>query len=119
VWSDQLCPNTLTGVGDSVMWICKQTGPAALNADRKERLKTLTGLDDPSKLLNGWRDTKARAFLSLTIEVAVAQNLNLFLIFEGAPGQAERAMDAGMFNSRMLGQTDPIYNGRLGATIKY
>jgi hypothetical protein len=112
-WSDRLCgvddkdsSKPLDGDPD----ICT-TNDAAKLADIKDRF----GIDADKRLD---RDNGMRFFISLVVEAAVTEQMNLFFIFEGAPFQSERAAHTDVFNSTMLG-SDPIYNGRLGMSFKF
>jgi hypothetical protein len=118
IWSDRLCGldkdgKVLTGAND----ICKigdnPTGPNAMYYT--ERLDSF-GLK-PGDVLN--RDNGVRLYLSLAAEVAFSRQMSFFLIFEGPPFQHERAGHSQLFNGALLSDTDPIYNGKIGLTLKF
>jgi len=109
VWSDRLCGvekdgKTLVAGAPS---ICT---PDAVEA---ARLKEDFGITDVIARNNG-----VRFYISLVVEAAVTEKMNLFFIFEGAPFQSQRAAHTDVFNGTMLG-SDPIYNGRVGMTFKF
>jgi hypothetical protein len=111
-WSDRLCqtPSATSGTfSPSGPAVCKGT---ASPADQMLALHLLSGgLTD--------RDSGARAYLSLVIEVSFTDHLNGYLIFEGAPFQGERAGHSGVFMPLLPAHEDPIYNGTLGVTLKF
>jgi len=120
-WSDKLCPSI--GSKDVGMPACTleqktKEGRIPIGADELERLQKIFGDDVTEEQLQNERNGGARFYISLALEVALHQNLSMFLIVEGAPGQGERAMHTELFNNRMLGR-DVIYNGRLGLIFKY
>src|SRR5262249_34668433 len=112
LWSDRLCE--------------AKSATGAFPTDGPDVCKNLASTDDQQKavVLHGgmdlWsRDTGARFFLSAVVEAGIAENFNIFAVFEGAPFQDGRAAFSSLFNSSMLGKDDPIYSGRVGLTFKF
>lgn len=119
VWRDQLC---WSDDGLKMQPENKQKGgPVVCQSDHvltpeeEAQVKHLIG--DTKKLRDA--DVGVRAYLSFIAEAAVHQRFSLFLLFEGAPFQAERAAFTSVFNGTLLSEKDPIYNGRLGITFKF
>jgi hypothetical protein len=107
IWSDRLCGVDKDGkVLDGAPAVCKSPLSQAIQDD-------LGVSSDPLE-----RDNGVRFFISLVVEAAVTEQMNLFFIFEGAPFQGQRAAHSDVFNSTMLG-SDPIYNGRIGTSFKF
>ena len=59
----------------------------------------------------------ARFFLQAVLEIAVAENVNIFAIFEGDPVGARQALTAKF--SSVFPNTDPQIYGRIGVTFKF
>lgn len=114
VWSDRLCglDDKDVPIEDGVPDVCKMNAPT--DAPDYPRAQELTGNTDLHD-----RDFGVRAFLSFVAEVALTQKVSAFLIFEGAPFQGQRAAYTGIFNGTMVSDEDPIYNGKLGLTLKF
>jgi hypothetical protein len=64
------------------------------------------------------REVGVRFLTSLVIEVAIKQRWNIWLLFEGAPGQSERAAYTDFFASP-LPEEDIITYIQLGGTFKF
>lgn len=112
IWSDRLCGLDKNGaLSPDAQDICKDP----TNAKYVERLDAF-GIE-PGKITD--RDNGVRGFLSLVAEVGISRKLSFFGIFEGAPFQSERAGHSQLFNGTMVSDTDPIYNGKLGMTLKF
>jgi PEGA domain len=110
IWSDRLCGVEKNGsVVEDAPGICT-AGPGT--PERTQILEDF-GINDPTD-----RDNGVRFYISLVVEAALNEKLNVFFIFEGAPFQGQRAAHSETFNGTMLGD-DPIYNGRLGFTFKF
>jgi hypothetical protein len=80
------------------------------------RIRQLTGWaarSDAYSRVNG-----ARFLTSITGEFALDQHWNLFVTFETAPFQGERAAFTSVFAASMF-PTDPNFYGRLGTTFKF
>ena len=112
LWNDRLCkaptgtmtfssegPDVCTGVADS---------------DDIMKARDLAG-----EYYVRERDSGARFYMSLVVEAGIAQNFNVFFVFEGAAFQDERAGHTSLFTPSLLSEEDPIYNGRLGLTFKF
>jgi hypothetical protein len=76
--------------------------------------------DGQGNKINRDRFDEVRFFLGAAFEIAVTQNLNGFILFEGAPFQGNRARAAfvDQFNSVQL-DSDPVAYGKVGFTLKY
>jgi hypothetical protein len=118
-WRDQLCQSTddLTmqpeGKQEGGPTVCQTDH--VLTVEEEAQVKHLIG--DTKNLRDA--DVGVRAYLSFIAEAAVHQRFSIFLLFEGAPFQAERAAFTNVFNGTLLTDKDPIYNGRLGITFKF
>lgn len=114
IWSDRLCGLEDDGMtlAEGAPEVCKGAAGMA-TMEEIERARELTGNDD---LLD--RDFGARVYLSFVSEVALSELMSIFLVFEGPPFQAERAAYTNTFNWSMFSE-DPIYNGKLGLTLKF
>ena len=55
----------------------------------------------------------------MIVEAAIQKTWGVFAIFEGAPFQGPRAGNSGLFQSSLFGQTDPVYNGLVGVTLRF
>jgi hypothetical protein len=112
IWSDRLCGlDKNDALIDGAPDVCSM----ATDAKFAERLDAF-GIK-PEEILD--RDSGARGYLSLVAEVGFSRTMNLFFIFEGAPFQSERAGHTNVFNGTMASESDPIYNGKLGLTLKF
>lgn len=111
MWSDRLCglDDNDMPLTDGVPAVCN----AVMGSPELEEGRRLTGNEDMQD-----RDLGARVMLSFIAEAAVHEKFSLYLVFEGAPFQSERAAHTDLFNSPML-EEDPIYNGKIGATLKF
>jgi hypothetical protein len=112
MWSDRLCkePEGSMTFSDSGPDVCKGVAPQT----DLERAAELAGDD-----FRRDRDSGARFYMSLVVEAGIAQNFNVFGIFEGAAFQDARAAHDELFNSTLFFGDDPIYNFRLGLTFKF
>jgi PEGA domain len=112
VWSDQLCgkPETGAAVSSSGTDVCTGTATAeeTTKANDIHRGKTLYE-----------RDSGARLYTSLALEVAFQPRLGMYFIFEGPPFQSERASFSQLFTPLLLSDSDPGYTGRIGLTFKF
>ncbi len=112
IWSDRLCGIDEDGTPVSgAQDICAKDA-SARTPDEVSQLEDF-GITD---VLD--RDSGARMYISLVVEAALSERMNLFVIFEGAPFQDPRAGHSNIFNGSLIGQ-DPIYNGRVGLTFKF
>jgi hypothetical protein len=119
LWNDRLCeePEAGRSFSESGPDVCKGV------ADSQDimRARELVG-DDPDSQSNSFvteRDTGARFVISLVVEAGIAQNFNVFGVFEGAAFQDARAAHDQLFNDPLFMGDDPIYNFRLGLTFKF
>jgi hypothetical protein len=114
IWSDRHCPVKENGIflgdpGD----ICVDFDNGTLNTEQMQAIQRTLGDDSPLD-----RDTDARFMASLLVEVALRQRWNVWLLFEGAPLQDERAAFTDAFNGTQLEQDVASYI-RAGATWKF
>ncbi len=114
MWSDRLCqePDEGRAFPTSGPDVCQ--GPSKASMADILKAQDLHGEMDLST-----RDSGARVYMSLIVEAGVSQNFNIFGIFEGAAFQDGRASHSGLFTGSLLGDDDPIYNGRVGLTFKF
>jgi hypothetical protein len=112
LWSDRLCKEAEAGRPNPTSGPDVCTGEATL-ADI-EAARKLHGESDLTT-----RDAGARVYLSAIVEAGIAQNFNVFGIFEGAAFQSGRAAHSSLFNGSLLQKEDPIYNFRAGITFKF
>ncbi len=116
VWSDRLCGLTEDAMG---MEIIDPSAPDVCQpgADPMDimRAQDLTGEMDYAKA----RDTGVRLYLSAVAEAAIFPKMSVFVIFEGAPFQGERAAHTNLFNGSVPFDEDIIYNFKAGATLKF
>ncbi|MFH0900094.1 MAG: PEGA domain-containing protein [Pseudomonadota bacterium] len=118
LWSDQLCgePEPGEDLPKHGPGVCTNN---SLSEEERERATRLVGVEiDSAKKLQE-RDWGLRAYLSLIVEAALHERLSLFFVFEGAPGQDERAAHTKMFTETLPLDEDPIYNGKVGVTAKF
>jgi hypothetical protein len=121
-WSDRHCPalnsstpNGLTGT-DPIA-ICDRIKNEALLPGEESKVKRLLGVDDVNKAFD--RDNGVRFVVSLVGEVALQQQVNGYLVLEGAPfEQGERALFNDLFSASMLGKDFRFY-GHVGMTYKF
>jgi hypothetical protein len=112
IWSDRLCGLDKDGMlVEGAADICRD----ASNPMYAERLDAF-GIE-PANILD--RDTGVRGYLSLVAEVGFSRKMSLFGVFEGAPFQSERASHTSVFTGTMVSEEDPIYNGKIGLTLKF
>ena len=131
VYSDRHCPGLNeagTAYNDSevdAVEICDQylaeklgtdvDGSGPISMEDKRRIDNFL-LGGPDKIFD--REIGARVLTSLVIEVAIKQRWNIWLLFEGAPGQEQRAAYTDLF-ARPLLEDDPISYLQLGGTFKF
>jgi len=128
-WSDRLCPglnSDQTGFRDvqrsDGISICRDVLDDLNNTGTPDQARVGRAVDlvdggtDLSEVFE--RDNGARLMMGLTIEIAIQQKINAFLIFEGSPFGAERAAFTDVFNTTML-EDDPETYIQLGATYKF
>jgi len=113
IWSDRLCGLDKDGttVIEGAPDICTSMAPTMEELDQLSDFGV-----DPADITA--RDNGMRFYLSLVAEAAISEKMNLFFIFEGAPFQTPRAAHSNLFNGTMIG-VDPIYNGKVGVTLKF
>jgi hypothetical protein len=120
-WTDRHCPRLEAGafpVDAKPHSTCEQyrqqqlTGSSDLSGNDLERLERL--VSDPFRRENG-----VRAMVSGVVELAVEQRWNLWMLFEGAPFQKQRAGYTNYFNGGMLSDNDVGTYLRFGATLKF
>jgi hypothetical protein len=126
VFSDRLCPSLSSDAVSNPNGFTN-TSPVAICVDYKNfvengqdfqgrmQVEKLTGL---SGMAFFDRDNGARLLLSIAVEIATAQNWNVFAILEGAPFQDERALFTNLF-SHSMPDTDTNLYGRIGVTYKF
>ena len=125
-WSDRHCPE-LTGPsgtreldGSDAVQACRDylqyinTGTAPAGFDRV-RAEELTGTAGDAFFD---RDGGVRFMTTVVAEIALKQRWNLWILLEGAPFQAERALFVDDFTSAML-TTDYNTYLRVGTTYKF
>jgi hypothetical protein len=112
VWSDKLCGDEVgnSGVAESGPDVCTGMADAddVAQAGRIHRGESL--LD---------RDSGARLYTSLALEVAFQPRMGFYFIFEGPPFQGQRAAYSNLFTPAMLSRNDPFYYGRAGFSFKF
>ena len=112
LWNDRLCKEPAAGMSFSSEGPAVCTGSA--DSDDIMQARALAGENYVRE-----RDSGARFYIGLVVEAGIAQNFNVFGIFEGAAFQSQRAGHTGLFNGSLLSDEDPIYNGRIGLTFKF
>ncbi len=124
IWSDRLCGlddmgnNLQSSVPDVCVNTISATDPKVIEAVKLTHHAMTTDAMTAVKDLHE-RDTYARMMVSFVAEVAINVQMNFYLIFEGAPFQSQRAAHSHIFNGTMVSDTDPIYNGQIGLSIKF
>ncbi len=114
IWSDRHCPHYKDNEFDATpISVCERYAANTLSADEKARIDELLDGTSPFK-----RDNGVRMMVSAIIEVALRQRWNLWLLFEGAPFQAERAGYTDYFNGPLF-ESDVGTYFRLGTTYKF
>ncbi|MSP63700.1 MAG: PEGA domain-containing protein [Myxococcales bacterium] len=93
--------------------ICKTFDDARASAPKTHANTLIFGQMDPRD-----RFVSARFFLQATLEVAVTESLNVWLLLEGAPFQGQRQGYTSKFNPVYLDEDFPLY-GRAGITGKF
>lgn len=112
LWSDRHCPAT-SADGTDPLPVCP--GQGELTSDDATRLVEL-GLERDALVK---RETGVRFMISAIAEMAIQQRWNIWLLFEGAPFQAERAAYTPLFNGALLVNQDIVTYARLGVTYKF
>ncbi len=124
MWSDRHCPGLRGAEGSeqitgSPISTCEEFlerknggNPGGLSAADVSEIESLV---DGSPFD---RDFGMRAMVSLMVEVAYSQRWNVWVLFEGAPFQGERAAFTNYFSALMF-DTDFGTYGRIGATYKF
>lgn len=110
-WSDRHCPPP-EETGTDPVPVCPTEG--ALTPEQEMRLTEL-GIDRDALIE---RETGTRLMLSAIAEIAVSQRWNLWLLFEGAPFQEERAAYTDLFHNTLLKEDIGTYV-RFGGTFKF
>jgi hypothetical protein len=124
VWSDRLCPSldptsANKFSGSDPLPVCQGLLNGHISAVDRARVKKLLGTDAPTDDGAFGRDDGARFLLSLTAEIALQQQWNMFFILEGAPFQdSERALFTSLFSASMP-DTDPRIYARVGFSYKF
>jgi hypothetical protein len=124
-WTDRFCPK-LNDAGDAfedgtAIELCSDYLSGDIDVDDKMRVDELLGDDGDGDLEDAeifTRDNGVRVMLSLAVEIAVKQHWNMWLLFEGAPFQKERAAFTDVFHAPMSTQDNRTYL-RVGATYKF
>lgn len=131
IYSDRHCPGLNaagTAYDDSAadaIAICDQyladltgmdvDGEGPISAEKKDRIDNIL-FSEEGDIFD--REVGVRLLTSLVIEVAIKQRWNVWLLFEGAPGQSERAAYTDLFASP-LPEEDFITYIQLGGTFKF
>ncbi|MCO4761708.1 MAG: PEGA domain-containing protein [Myxococcales bacterium] len=101
IWSERLCPEPGSESDGDGTSVCQGEGNVAL----AKELHT-DNLTD--------RDTSFGLTLAVTLEIAIREHTQLFVVADMAPGQTERPGFSAVFNSALLMKRDPGYGGRAG-----
>lgn len=121
VYSDRNCPTdgdlmndpSLSKPGQGEQSTCSATKDAGDNNwTARYRGNMITLHQNPRDRFLG-----ARFFLQAVLEIAVAENVNIFLLFEGDPVGQRQALTAKF--SSVFPDTDPEIYGRVGVTFKF
>ena len=125
-WNDRHCPGLDDpDFADNAIDTCKDykafvdgTPQNGFGQEDKDRVDELIGADAGDDMALFERESGLRMMTALAVEVAVRQRWNLWLLFEGAPFQGERALYTDPFN-RLLFENDIGTYFRLGTTYKF
>lgn len=115
IYSDRHCPSRTAGMfdeGDPID-VCADYANNNLSMEEKDRVDDLLHNESPFK-----RETSVRGMLAVIFEIAVKQRWNIWLVFEGAPFQQERAAFTDDFNKALFSEDLGTYF-RLGTTYKF
>lgn len=112
VYSDRNCPSKDDIMQDPSLTMPGQGEQAACGVTDGTTGPIRFGQKDPRE-----RFTGARLMLQAVLEIAVAENVNIFLMFEGDPIGERQALTA-KFSSDFPA-VDPQIYGRLGVTFKF
>ena len=113
VYSDRNCPTAEDVAGSPSLLMSEQgtcEGTNGMGMWKGQLVKF--GQDDPRQ-----RFTGARFMLQAVLEVAVTENVNIFVLFEGDPVGERQSLTAKF--SSLFPDTDPQIYGRLGVTFKF
>jgi hypothetical protein len=126
IWSDRHCPSLVDdGMGNQVFdgkpsstcqgYFALENGgdPGDFTVEDRMRVDSLLG----SSSIFG-REGGVRGMLQVAVEVAAYQRWNVFVLFEGAPFQSERAAYTNPFNGAMFNSDLGTYF-RVGSTYKF
>jgi len=118
-WNDRHCPDRdATGAfptDKSPLDTCLDIADGSISPSDLMRVEDLVG-DGPNDAFK--RESGARLMVSVIAEIAVYQQWNLWLLFEGPPFQGERAAFTDLF-SPFLTKEDWGTYFRLGTTYKF
>jgi hypothetical protein len=119
LWNDRLCQKPKAGMtfSEDGPDVCTGSAPSTDLMQARELVGADANSSSNPHITD--RDTGARFMLSLVVEAGIAQNFNVFGIFEGAIFQDARAAHDQLFNDQLFLGDDPIYNFRLGLTFKF
>ncbi len=122
-WNDRHCPsltdtNEFDANADPIA-SCEEYRQRVLidmnPSQLTERMEELTGLEGRDMF---GRESGSRIMASIVAEVALQQDYNIFFLFEGSPGQGERALFTDKF-SKILFESDYELYARTGITYKF
>jgi len=115
IYSDRHCPTMTGGTFEESdpIDICTKYADGSLSTADKDRVDELLHDKSPFK-----RESSVRGMLSVIFEIAVKQRWNVWLVFEGAPFQQERAAFTDDFSKALFSKDIGTYF-RLGTTYKF
>ncbi len=117
VYSDKNCPSQAEIMADSSLMAseqgtCEATKDASNNwVGSWQGMPVMLSQDPRARFLG------ARFLLQAVLEIAIVENVNIFLLFEGDPVGQRQALTAKF--SSVFPNTDPQIYGRIGVTFKF
>lgn len=116
-WTDKFCPSYADiDNGTTPRDFCKQAMPEYNAAGYQAARDQYFGGESPTS----YRDSGARFYAGLTLDVALDRKTTLFVMFQGAPFYPyhDRKAFTDAYNS-VMAKNDPVIYGNAGLTFKF